>query len=79
LCDLDNFDVILRNAFLDAYKVNILHSKNKLKVHAKVGFKLMNLNAKYNYVLVEVGIILVALASELKLFIFLVLKSSKVS
>jgi hypothetical protein len=50
LCDLDNFDVILGNTFLDAYKVNILHNGSKLKVHAKVGFKLMNLDVKYNYV-----------------------------
>ncbi len=79
LCDLDNFDVILGNTFLNAYKVDILHSGSKLKVRAKIGFKLMNLNVKYNYVLVEVGINLVALASELKLFSFLLLMSSKVS
>ncbi len=36
LCDLDNFDVIIRNTFLDAYKVDILC---KLGICAKVGFK----------------------------------------
>jgi hypothetical protein len=39
----------------------------------------MNLDAKYSYVLAEVGVNLVALASELKLFSFLVLMSLKVS
>jgi hypothetical protein len=79
LCDLDNFDVILGNTFLDAYKVDILHSGRKLKVHAEVGFKLRNLNVTYNYVLAEVGINLVALTSELMLLSFFVLMSSKVS
>jgi hypothetical protein len=50
-----------------------------LKVCAKIGFKLMNLDAKYSYVLVEVGVNLVALVNELKLFSFLVLMSLKVS
>jgi hypothetical protein len=26
LCDLNNFDVILGNPFVDAYKINILHN-----------------------------------------------------
>jgi hypothetical protein len=39
----------------------------------------MNLDAKYNYVLVEVGVNLVALVSDLKLLSFLVLMSLKIS
>jgi len=77
--DLNNFDVIIGITFLDAYKVDIFHSRSKLKVCAKIGFKLMNLDAKYSYVLVEVGVNLVALVNELKLFSFLVLMSLKVS
>ncbi len=49
LCDLDNFDVIIGNIILDAYQVYILHSGGRLKVCAKSGYKLMNLNAYYNY------------------------------
>jgi hypothetical protein len=39
----------------------------------------MNLNTNYNYVLVEVGVDLVALANELKLPSFIALKYLKVS
>ncbi len=46
LCDLNKFDVILRNTFLDAYKINILHNESKLKIHSKVGFKLVNLDVE---------------------------------
>ncbi len=35
MCDLNNFDVILGNTFLDAYEVDIFHNGGKLKVHAK--------------------------------------------
>jgi hypothetical protein len=70
LCDLDNFDVIIGNTFLDAYKVDILHNEGRLRVYAKCGFKLMNLDAMYNFALVEMGVNLVALDSELKSFSF---------
>ncbi len=66
-CDLNNFDVIVRNTFLGAYKVDIFHSEDKLKVHTKSGFKLMNLDVDYNYALAFMGVNLVALASELEL------------
>jgi hypothetical protein len=39
------------NTILDAYKVYILHNGGRLKVHAKSGFKLMNLNVNYNFAL----------------------------
>jgi len=71
--DLDNFHVIVLNTFLDVYKVNIFHKGSKIKVHAKVGFKLMNLNVKYNYALVEVRINLVALANEFELLILILI------
>jgi len=48
LCDLDNFDVIIGNTILDAYKVYIPHNQGRLKVRAKNGYTLMNLNAYYN-------------------------------
>jgi len=64
---------------LDAYKVNIFYNESKLKVHAKVGFKLVNLNADYNFVLAKVTVNLVALASKLKLLNFLVLMFLRVS
>ncbi len=67
LCDLDNFNVILKNTFLDAYKVNTLQNRSKVRICAKVGSKLMNLYAKYNSTLVGVGINLVALINELEL------------
>jgi len=66
LCDLDNFDVIFENTFLDAYKINIFHNKSKLKIRAKIGFTLVNLNIDYNYALAEVGITLVVLVSKFK-------------
>jgi hypothetical protein len=40
MCDLNNFDIIIKNSFLNAYKVNILHSKGKLKIYAKCGLSL---------------------------------------
>ncbi len=47
---------------MDAYKVDNLCSENKLKVHTKVGFKLVNLDVEYNFMLAKIGINLVALA-----------------
>jgi hypothetical protein len=79
MCDLDKFDVILRNTFLDAYEVDILRSKGKLKIHAKYVFKLMNLNLNYNSTLAKMGMNLVTLASELELFNFLVLMFLRIS
>jgi len=60
MCDLDNFDVILRNTFLDAYKIDILHNEGRLRVCAKCGSKLMNLDANYNYALAKMKMNLVA-------------------
>jgi hypothetical protein len=64
---------------LDAYKVNILHNDSKLRVRAKCGFNLLNLDVDYNFASVEMGVNLVALVSELKSFSFLVLMSLMVS
>ncbi len=66
LCDLNNFNVIVRNTFLDAYEVDILCSGGKLRIHAKCGSKLVNLNVDYNSALTKMGVKLVALASELE-------------
>jgi hypothetical protein len=79
LCDLDNFDIILGNTLLDAYKVSILRSGGKLKVCSKCGSKLMNLDVNYNFTLVEMGVNLVTLASELESPSFLLLMFLKVS
>jgi hypothetical protein len=79
LCDLDNFNVILSNTFLDAYEIDILCNGDKLKVSAKNGSKLMNLDVDYNFVLVEMGVNLVILISELKSPSFLVLMSWGIS
>ncbi len=60
LCDLINFDVILGNTFLDVYKIykiDIFCSGGKLKVCAKCGFKLMNLDVGYNSILAKMGVI----------------------
>ncbi len=73
LCELNNFDVILSNTFLDVYEVDIFHNGSKVKVHAKIGFKLMNLDVEYNYALAKVVVNLVALAKELKLPSFVIL------
>jgi hypothetical protein len=75
---LDNFDVILKNTFLDAYKIYNFYNRGKLKVHAKNGYKLVNLDADYNFTLLEMGINLVALANELKSPNFLILMPLKV-
>jgi len=79
MCDLNNFDVILGNIFLDAYEVDILHNKGKLKVCAKSGSKLLNLDINYNSTLAKMGVNLVVLASELKSPSFLILMFLRVS
>jgi hypothetical protein len=70
---LDKIDVILGNTFLDAYKVDFLSNRSKLRDYAKVSSKLMNLYVEYNFALTKVRINLVALVSELELISFLVL------
>jgi hypothetical protein len=52
LCDLNNFDVFLRNTFFNVYEVNIFHNGSKMKISAKVGSKLLNLNEDYNFTLI---------------------------
>jgi hypothetical protein len=42
LCDLDSFDAILRNTFLDAYEVDILHNGNNVRVHVNKELELPN-------------------------------------
>ncbi len=79
MCELNNFDVIIGNTFLDDYEVDIFRNKSKLKICAKSGFKLMNLDADYNFGLAEMGVNLVTLASELKSLSFLILMSLRVS
>ncbi len=63
---------------MDAYKINVFH-RGELRVHAKCGYKLLNLNVDYNFALVEMGVNLVALVSELELTSFLVLMFLRVS
>jgi hypothetical protein len=65
LCDFDNFDAILRKTCLDTYKIHIFYNGGKLKVHAKSGSKLVNLDVDYNFALVKMGVNLVVLANEL--------------
>jgi len=64
---------------LDAYEIYILCSKNKGRIHAKVGFKLVNLNVDYNYLLEKVEITLVILNKELKSLNFVILMSLRIS
>ncbi len=78
LCDLDNSNVIIGNTFLDAYKINILHNRGKLKVHANNGYKLMNLDVDYNFALAKMGN-LVVLTSELESLNFLIFISLEIS
>ncbi len=59
LCDLNYFDIILGNTFLDAYEINILSNKNKVKICTKVGSKLVNLDGDNKSMLVKVKINLV--------------------
>jgi hypothetical protein len=54
-------------------------AKKKGRVHAKVGFKLVNLNVDYNYLLEKVEIALVILTEELKSPNFMNLMSLKIS
>ncbi len=75
MCDLDNFDVIIKNIFLDAYKVDIFYNKSKLGICAKIGFRLVNLNVDYNSTLEKMGVNFVALVSELESPSFLILMS----
>ncbi len=64
---------------MDAYEIDILCSKNKGRIHAKVGFKLVNLNVDYNYLLAKVEITLVILNKELKSLNFVILMSLRIS
>jgi len=75
LCELNNFDVILMNTFLDVYEVDIFHNRSKVRVHVKIGFKLKNLDVEYNYALVKVAGNLVTFAKELKSPSFVILMS----
>ncbi len=79
MCDLNNFDVILQNTFLDAYEINIFYGGSKVKVCAKIGSKLVNLNVEYNFVLAEIRINLVVLVKELELPSFVILMFLRVS
>jgi len=79
LCNLDNFDMIIGNTFLDAYEIDILCNIGRLRVHAKCGSKLVNLDANYNFALARMRMNLVALASELESRSFLILMSWRVS
>jgi hypothetical protein len=56
LCHLNNFDVILIKKNLDVYETNIFCNRGKLKVRAKSGSKLMNLNAYSNFALAKMGV-----------------------
>jgi hypothetical protein len=79
LCDLNNFDVLLGNTFFNVYEVDIFDNGSKMKVSAKVSFKLLNLNEDYNSPLVEIGInLVVKLAKELESFSFIILMSLRV-
>jgi hypothetical protein len=79
LCDLNNFDVIIGNAFLDDYEVDIFCNESKLRVCAKSGSKLMNLDADHNFALAKMGMNLVTIANELESLSFLLLMSLKIS
>jgi hypothetical protein len=69
----------LKNTFFDACKIDVLCSRNKGRVHAKVGSKLVNLNVDYNYLLEKVEIALVILIEELKSNNFVNLMSLRIS
>jgi hypothetical protein len=71
LFDLNNFDVIIKNTFLDVYEVDILDNKGRLKVCAKCGFKLIHLYVDYNFPLAKMGMNLVGLTNELESPFFL--------
>jgi hypothetical protein len=63
---------------LDAYEIDIVRSRDKVKTYAKVGFKLVNLDANRNSMLAKVRINLVALAKTLELPNFVILMSLKI-
>ncbi len=79
LCDLNYFDIILGNTFLDAYEIDILYDGNKVKIRTKVGSKLMNLDGDYKSMLVKVKINLDFLVKELKSFSFMIFISLRIS
>ncbi len=64
---------------MDACEIDVLCSRNKGRVHAKVGSKLVNLNVDYNYLLKKVEIALVILTEELKSPNFVNLMPLKIS
>jgi hypothetical protein len=64
---------------LDAYKIDILHNGNEMKVRAKVSFKLMKFKTDYNFAFTKVKINLGFLTQELKSPSFVILMSLGVS
>ncbi len=61
---LHNLNGITKNSY--EHEVDFFCNRNKMKICAKASSKLVNLNAKYNYVLAKVIINLVVLAKKLK-------------
>lgn len=47
MCELDNFEAIFGNNFLDAYHVDVLRSNFKLKIKTRLSKKLINLKVEY--------------------------------
>ncbi len=67
LCDLNNFDAFLGNTFLDAYKIDILCGKNKVRICAKVDSKMVELNKNDQTTLANIKIYLTVFRSYNKL------------
>jgi hypothetical protein len=51
---------------LDAYEIDIFRNRNKVRIYAKVGFKLVNLDVNYSFMLAKVRINLVVLTKKLE-------------
>jgi hypothetical protein len=64
---------------LDVYEIDIFHNGSNVRVHANIGFKLMNFNVEYKYALTKVVVNLVVLAKELKSPSFVILMFSRES
>jgi hypothetical protein len=73
MCELDNFETIFGNMFLDAYHVDVLKNNFKLKIKTRLSKKLINLKVEYhaNLKVINVHFVFLQKLQHILLFIFM--------
>ncbi len=72
VCALDGIEAILRNIFLNAYRVHVLRRGSKLRVIVRLTYRSISLEVEYQASLIKVGLHLISL-QELQETSFLIL------